>query len=215
MTNDQPQHPPVHTVFPLFVNLSGRLAVVVGGGEVGRRKAQAVLAGGGRVRLVCLEPKPAGTAFAAIDWHATPYSDSYLDDAFLVFAAATAEVNRQVVRDARARGVLVNVADDPVASDFLMPATLRRGPLTVAVSTGGTAPALAREVRRLLDELFDDAFASWLEALADLRPVILARVADHDQRRRLFRQLAERAWWERFRHEDQEVVRRMLHDEVL
>ena len=133
MTNDG------RRMFPVCMNLLGRLAVIVGGGAVGQRKARAVLAGGGRVRLICLESRPAGSVGADVDWRTAPYEDAQLEDAFLVFAAATPEVNRQVVRDARARGLLLNVADDAAASDFLTPTTVRRGAVTLAVSTGGAA----------------------------------------------------------------------------
>ncbi len=197
---------PPGAMYPLVLNLHGRLAVVIGGGPVGRRKAAALVEAGARVRLVCREPRPADGP--AVEWLAGDYRPDHLDGAALVFAAGPAEVNRRVVADARARGLWVNDAHDPDAGDFLVPAVVRRGDFLLAVSTGGAAPLLARAVCARLEPQFDEAFGRFVALLAELRPVVLAEVADADRRRRLFEDLCRGEWLERLRAEGPDAVRR-------
>ena len=201
-------------MFPLFLNIENRLALVVGGGPVGRRKARALLNAGGQVRLVCLEPRPADESAERLQWLQEPYRADHLEGVALAFAAAPSEINRQVAADARQRGIWVNVADDPDGSDFFLPAITRRGDLLIAVGTGGAAPALAQEVRDLLETQFDGAFQQWVAALGEIRHLILEKVSDPNRRRELFHRFCRWDWLERFRHEDASAVQAAMMAEV-
>jgi precorrin-2 dehydrogenase/sirohydrochlorin ferrochelatase len=199
-------------LFPVFLRLAGCLVVVVGGGRVGRRKAAALHRAGARVRVVCPEPRPDDAG--DLDWVTARYDPGHLEGAALVFAAATPEVNARVAADARARGVWVNVATVPEDGDFFLAASLRRGGLVLAVSTGGAAPALARAVRDRLEAEFEETFASWVDLLAEMRSEARARIADAGHRRALFEGWCRWEWLERLRQEGADAVRAALRAEL-
>lgn len=154
---------------PIFLNTSDMLAVVVGGGPVGRRKARTLLTAGAAVRLVALEPRPDDFRHERLDWLTEPYRRDHIDGAKLVFTAAPSAVCERIQADARSRGMLVCRADDAAAGDFITPASIVRGDMRIAISTGGSSPALARRIRRRLEAMFDEPFAAWVDLLAGWR----------------------------------------------
>jgi len=144
--------------FPLNFRLSGRLCVVVGGGAVGQRKAEQLLAAGAPVRLI--DPAlPAESLAGQVEhWNRT-YREGDLEGGCLAFAATDdSAVNRAVAAEARRRGIPVNVADDPELCDFTLPACRRLGGISLAVGTGGGSPALAA---LLADHLADQTGPGW------------------------------------------------------
>jgi precorrin-2 dehydrogenase/sirohydrochlorin ferrochelatase len=200
-------------MFPLFLDLRNCLCLVVGGGPVGRRKAIALLEAGARVRLVGPDATPHEPTDPGLERLREPYRPEHLDGVRLAVAAATPEINHQVAADARARGVWVTSATDPDSGDAFFPATLKRGELTIAVGTGGHAPALAREIRDRLAVQFDENFALWVALLAELRPVVLERVPA-PKRRVLLERLCNWSWLERLRREGVVAVRTAMRAEV-
>lgn len=152
-------------LYPLFMDLAGWRCVVVGGGKVARRKARKLLEAGADVAVISPEITHEIEALP-IEMLRRGYAEGDLAGAFLAFAATDVrEVNAAVVREARERGVPVNVADEPSEGDFALPSTLRRGGLQVAVSTGGASPALARSIRQELEGVF---VPEWAEVVGEL-----------------------------------------------
>ena len=156
-------------LYPVFLDLDGKRCVVVGGGGVANRKARKLLQARAEVVVVSPEVRPE-LASMAVEVRRRPYGAGDLEGAFLAFAATDRrEVNAAVAREARERGIPVNVADEPPEGDFALPSTLRRGRLQVAVSTGGASPTLARRIRRELEDVFGYEWAGVVEALYKAR----------------------------------------------
>jgi precorrin-2 dehydrogenase/sirohydrochlorin ferrochelatase len=197
-------------MYPLFVDLRDRLAVVIGGGTVGRRKTASLRSAGARVRLVCLEGRPATVNDPALEWRTETYAPHHLDGAVLAFAAGPPELNARVVADCRSRGVWVNAASGEDRGDFVVPATVRRGGLVIAVSTGGAAPALAATLRRRFEAELDGPFDVWLRLLVEMRGVVQERISEEDRRHELMRRLCEWPWLERLRVESEHKVREAM-----
>lgn len=183
------------TFYPIFLQLKNKICVVVGGGDVAARKVTALLECGAVVRVVSPDLLPELAARAAsnlIQVSRLPFNEESLTDAFIVIAATNNRlVNRQVAEYCRDRGILVNVVDAPDLCDFIVPATVRRGPLTLAVSTGGKLPAMARKIRIKLEEDFDEAYGELLTALGEARTQVLTEVTDSARRKRIFTTFAK------------------------
>src|SRR5688500_5832922 len=142
-------------LFPAFLDLVDQRVVVVGGGTVAASKIHSLLDAGACVTVVAPDVAPAIAAMrVAIIQRAFEASD--LDGAVYVISAAPPVVNARVAREARARGVFVNAVDDPRHATAFAGSVFRRGPVTVSLSTGGEAPALARVLRETLEMLISD-----------------------------------------------------------
>lgn len=202
------------TGYPIELELRGKGVLVVGLGPVGRRKVAGLLAA--EARVVAVDP--------AVDWTDRPagveirveeYRAEHLQGMSLAFAAASAEVNRRVVADARRAGVWVGSASDPGAGDFTVPAVWREGPLTLTVSTSGASPALAAALRDRAANALGPAAAGLAALLAELRPTVLARLADRPEvRRRVLAEWADPRWIELWLAEGPEAVRSALEDRL-
>ena len=143
------------TWYPIFLDLTNRRVVVIGGGKVALRKARGLVEAGARVTVVA--PRfDSGFDGLPIERSERPFEDRDIDQAALVFAATgDREVNRRAGEIARAAGIPANIADAPGECGFIVPSRIRRDNLQIAISTSGEDPALAAELRRKLEEWLD------------------------------------------------------------
>jgi siroheme synthase-like protein len=163
--------------YPVCLDMTDRPCLVVGGGPVAERKVAGLLDAGARVTVV----SPSATDRLR-EWESADrirllpreYAAADLAGQAVVFVATDdGGINAGVARDARAVGVLVNAVDDPAHCDFILPAVLSRGEITVAVSTGGASPALARAVRDELGAYLDrDDYAALARVVTDVRRIL-------------------------------------------
>ncbi len=175
---------------PLFLHLDDRPCLVVGGGAVAARKVEALARAGARITVVAPRTVPAIERFAAdagLRIEARAFVEEDVRGVLLAIAATgDREVNRRVYEACRARGVLVNTVDDPSLCTATFPAIVDRGPVTVAVSTGGAAPALARYVRERIEQLLPTGTDRLARFLAARRAEINRAAPDGRARRRLW-----------------------------
>lgn len=165
--------------YPIFVEMSGRPVLLVGGGHVALEKIGKLVAAGARVTVVAPELIPPVRAFierGAARWVARPYTRGDVAGFELVMIATDdGEVNAAVASEARAAGIWVNAADDVANCDFILPALAQRGAIAIAASTGGTSPALARWLRERLDEFLSDEVVALGDLLAEVRRTVRER----------------------------------------
>lgn len=163
---DEPPAP--FELAPLFLKLAGRRVVVVGGGTVAAGKLRGLLRTGAALVVVAPEVRPELRA-AGVRVEQRPFAPADLDGAWLAVAAATPAVNRVVAAAAAERRIFVNAVDDPDTATAYAGGVIRRDGVTVAVSTGGRAPALAGLLREGIEALLPDRLSPWLDRAEALR----------------------------------------------
>lgn len=167
--------------YPINLDVQGRSCLVVGGGAVGTRKVGTLLACGARVTVVSLEVTPALSDLAAegrILLERRAYQAADVEGRFLVIGATNDEtLNRRVHADAEGCGCLCNIADRPALCNFILPAIVQQGDLTVAISTSGKSPAFAKHVRLQIESLFGPEYGVFLTLMGAIRTRLLAE--DH------------------------------------
>ncbi|MBT2662136.1 NAD(P)-binding protein [Bacillus sp. ISL-45] len=184
-------------IYPINVRIRDRNVVVIGGGRVAQRKIYGLLDAGAKVKVVSPELTSELLRLSEtgeISWRPKCYAKEDLEGALLIVAATNdRETNLAVKRDA-APYQLVNLADHPEESDFQVPSVMKRGKLTIAVSTSGASPVLAKKICRQLEQMFDEQYESYLEFLASSRKEIKAAVKDETVRRKLLRTIADESF---------------------
>ncbi len=180
----------MNSLYPVYLSLSRKKCLVVGGGKIAERKVRALLDCDAVVYVVSpqLAPELAKLAGAGVIVHIQRnYTTTDLENAFLVISATNDEkINQRVARDCLERNVLINVVDNPRQCNFIVPAVLRQGSLSISVSTDGKSPVLARKIREDLAGCFGPEYGEFLELMGNLRERIIKSVNVPEERRQIF-----------------------------
>jgi siroheme synthase-like protein len=173
------------------LRLTGRRCLVVGGGEIGLEKVEGLLACDGEVTLIAPRAGAQLQELAregSIHWEQREYGGAEdLDGAFLVIAATDdTDVNIAVFEDAERRAMLVNIVDVPPLCNFILPAIVRTGPLAIAISTAGASPALAKRIKREVQEQFGEPYAQLAVLLNEARGWAKGTLPTYQDRKEFF-----------------------------
>ena len=184
-------NPVIPPYYPVYIDLTGRKAVVIGGGTVAERKVRSLLRARAEVKVISpqltknLERQKAKGILTHV---CRSYRRGDLSSAFLVIAAtASQEINERVSRDAPC---LVNVVDKPDLCNFIVPSLVQRGHLQFAISTSGMSPALARAIRKELEKIYGKEFADYVKVLKIIRKEALSHIKDKKKRTAFLKSVA-------------------------
>ncbi|OXS72989.1 siroheme synthase [Lysinibacillus sp. KCTC 33748] len=180
--------------FPIHINIEYKTVVIVGGGHVATQKVASLLPA--KANIVVVSPTLDNSLLplaesGQITWHEKEFEPRDLDDASLIIAATNDTSVNEAVQESAQHWQLINRADAQAESDFITPATVRRGPLVLTVSTSGASPALARKIKADLEEQFDEVYDDYVCFLQQARLMIAAKFEKGPQRRKALQSLLE------------------------
>ncbi len=182
-------------LYPVNMDVRGMSCLVVGGGHVASRKVDSLLPCGAIIRIV--SPEVCGhleelAQSGLLQWQQKKYETGDLGDARLIFAATDRpEIQKQIVTEANAAGLLVNVIDMPDACTFQVPASFRQGNLLVTVATGGGSPALAARIKNDIEVLYGPEYGLFVAMMKAVRGKIVASSNSTAEHKRIFEKLLD------------------------
>ena len=208
--------------YPVNLDIKDRHCLVVGGGPVAARKAKTLMECEAMVTVVSPEFNESFRILAQnprLTLVQRPYEISDLEGKFLVIGATSDEaLNRQINADAESRNMLCNIADVPDLCTFIVPAVITQGDLMIAVSTGGSSPALARRIREDLEQRFGPEYAEMTKLMGEIRRLVLAIGMPSDENKKLFTEIVDSTLLDALKKNDKEraleILRSILPREV-
>ena len=202
--------------YPINLDITNKRCLVVGGGDVAERKVQRLLECGARSVVIGKTLTPGLEAMkrnGRIDHIDDDYDESYINDAFLVIGATDCDnINADMAKIGRDRGILVNIVDDPDKCDFILPSLFQQGDLIIAISTSGKSPALAKKLRQEMEGKYGPEYNTLLDILGKLRERIMIRGHSSDDNKRTFESIVNSDILHFIREKDWDRVKTIIHD---
>ncbi len=181
--------------YPIHLDIQNRKCLVVGGGSVGTRKVIKLLECGAKVTVVSPEMSDkvlALAGFESLTLKNRPYRTEDLEGMFLVIGATDDEtLNRQISADAEDRNTLCNIADRPEVCNFILPSIVQRDDLVITISTSGRSPAMAKKLRKMLENQFGEEYGAFLKLMGAIRQKLLSQSHEPEAHKPLFEQLID------------------------
>jgi precorrin-2 dehydrogenase / sirohydrochlorin ferrochelatase len=204
--------------YPIFLDLTGRRVVIIGGGTVATRKAETILGTGARLVVVAphlddtLRKVCTGSKAELIE---SKYSKDYIGGATLVIAATNDEaLNKQIYKDCQQLEILCNVVDSPKLCDFYVPAVVQRGDLQIAIGTDGNCPSYAGHLRKKLENIFTEKHGEFLTQLEAIREFVIEKLTDASQRKAIMGKLADDESFDYFLQNGSELWRKRAEEMI-
>ncbi len=206
--------------FPVFLNLKGRSCIVIGGGKVAERKVRSLLKTGANIKVISPQfteglknlSKGGGKVTGRLKLIKRPFRMQDLKGVFLVIAATSSREIHKKIASSYGKGLL-NVVDDPELCTFIVPSVVKRGPLTIAISTSGASPAMAKAIRKEIERLYGKTFGDYLKILEGLRKKIIT--LPPLKKKKIFSTLTSRSVFEKLRSLKTKKEVKGLLDELL
>jgi precorrin-2 dehydrogenase/sirohydrochlorin ferrochelatase len=208
--------------YPIFLDLKGKTALVVGGGNVAERKIETLLDCGAKINIVSneLTDKLKNLVEVYGIRHLNEeFSEKHLEGVFLVIAATNdKQLNHKVSKIAKKMGLLINAVDQLPDCNFIVPSIVKRGDLLIAISTSGKSPALAQKIRKQLDTQFGSEYEDFLVLMGRVRKEILTKGLSQEENSRFFHEIVESDVLDALLRDDmkrvESTLRRILPEDV-
>ncbi|HOO38956.1 MAG TPA: bifunctional precorrin-2 dehydrogenase/sirohydrochlorin ferrochelatase [Deltaproteobacteria bacterium] len=199
--------------YPIFVDLRGKPVVVVGGGMVAYRKIETLLAAGAKVKVIAPAIIKEISSMREVEIVEKDYESGDLSGAVLVIAATDDEsTNLAVSEDSSVLRIFCNVVDKPSLCSFIVPSIIEKGPIKIAISTGGVSPALSRKMRREIGGCIGDEFATLAMIMGKIRPLVLSREGGHENHKRIFDVLVNSQLIDAIKEGDRDLAEKILFE---
>ncbi len=200
--------------YPAMINIENKNCLVIGGGKVALRKIKSLL--DYNVNITVISPKLCSEledilSQNKINWLKKSYNTIDIKDSNFIFVATNDKsVNKMVYKDAKKKNILVNVVDNSDLCDFIIPSKVKRGDLTISISTNGKSPALAKKIREELEERFGDSYKTFVNLLGEVRELASERIKDIKTREALYKNLVYSDYIEQLNNDDKNQVKKRM-----
>ena len=202
--------------YPVNLDITNRRCVIIGGGDVAERKAERLIECGAQVTIVSplltplLEERKKARQIVHVD---RDYEEKTLHGAFMVIGATDRnEINAQISQDALSLGILVNNLDDPDKCNFILPSLVQQGDLSIAISTGGKSPALAKKLREDMQQQYGPEYQVLLRIMGSLRKKVLTQSYAPQDNKALFVDLVHSDILQAIRDGNRDLVNKIIHE---